>query len=66
MRNVEDEVARAADRHRFELAPDDALRLALRFLRTHAPADRGERVGAAKDVRGTRHVARRDGVDGRN
>jgi hypothetical protein len=42
---VADEPLQAADGHRLQLAADDALALALRLLRTDAPADRGKQVG---------------------
>ena len=60
---VADETLEPADRHRLELAADDALRLALRFLRADAAADRREQVGLVDDRQRAVDVAHQQVAD---
>src|SRR6266511_2067010 len=65
LRVVADEALEAADADRLDLLADHALRLALRFLRADAAADRGEGVRLLDDLESAVEVADRDVLDER-
>src|SRR5579862_1922281 len=55
-RSISDESLQPSDRDRFEGFADHADSFTLVFLRTNAPADRGQEIGSGDDVVGASEV----------
>ncbi len=60
---VRDKTLQPADSHRRILDADHARHFALRFLRAHAAAHGGQRIGALEDAIGLADIAAREGGD---